>query len=145
MVKARWELPSCSPPLCRYSIGFTPRNTSIMSLSKETLPPASGLFPMEQRYYNESKSQLVTLISFASILLKSYICIKLIKYSVMVKRLYKDPSRRGMILDDRCQIFNRYESPCGSCKHYQADDYYCRHIPMEFPMNFCRGKSNIIK
>ena len=63
----------------------------------------------------------------------------------MVKRLYKDPSRRGMILDDRCQIFNRYESPCGSCKHYQADDYYCRHIPMEFPMNFCWGKSNMIK
>lgn len=51
----------------------------------------------------------------------------------MVKRLYKDLSRRGMILDDRCQIFNRYESPCGSCKHNQADDYYCSAYPDGIP------------
>ena len=44
----------------------------------------------------------------------------------MVKRLYKDPSRRGMILDDRC--------------HYQADDYYCPAYPDGIPDELLLGK-----
>ena len=58
----------------------------------------------------------------------------------MVKRLYKDPSRRGMILDDRCHLYDPYTSSCGSCKHFRKDDFYCPAYPDGIPDELLSGK-----
>ena len=58
----------------------------------------------------------------------------------MVKRLYKDPSRRGMILDDRCHWFDRYASSCGTCKHFRRDDFYCLAYPDGIPDELLSGE-----
>ena len=58
----------------------------------------------------------------------------------MVKRLYKDPSRRGMILDDRCHWFDRYASSCGTCKHFRRDDFYCLAYPDGIPDELLLGE-----
>ena len=58
----------------------------------------------------------------------------------MVKRLYKDPSRRNLILDDRCQFFDRFTSSCGSCKHFIEDDFYCPAYPDGIPDELLQGK-----
>ena len=58
----------------------------------------------------------------------------------MVKRLYKDPSRRGMILDDRHQLLDPYTSSCGTCKHFRRDDFYCLAYPDGIPDELLLGE-----
>lgn len=58
----------------------------------------------------------------------------------MVKRLYKDPSRKGTILDDRHELFDMYLSPCATCKHFNKDDYYCPAYPDGIPDELLSGK-----
>ena len=58
----------------------------------------------------------------------------------MVNRLYKDPSRRGLILDDRCHILDWFTSSCSSCKHFRRDDFYCSAYPDGIPDELLSGK-----
>ena len=65
----------------------------------------------------------------------------------MVKRLYKEGNKHTTI-DDRHEVFRMYESQCTTCKHFHADDYYCRAFPDGIPDSILSGKQkhdNVLK
>lgn len=59
----------------------------------------------------------------------------------MVNRFYPAGNKHTM-LDHRHEIFSIYGSPCGSCKHFVEDDYYCPAYPDGIPDRLLEGKDS---